>query len=76
VEPLYRRLGETARQEHLLEYERLAREQAGEGAVVVLTGRGPIYYLRLVHALHGVARRLTYRAPEAGEVHIFCHTSR
>jgi len=77
VEALYRRLGETARQEHLPEYERQAREQAGEGNDVVLTGRGPIWlYLRLAHTLHGVARTLAYRAPEAGEVRIFNHTSR
>lgn len=77
VEALYRRLRETARQEHLPEYERLAREQAGEGRDVVLTGRGPIWlYLRLAHTLHGVARTLTYRAPEAGEVRIFDHASR
>jgi CRISPR-associated Csx3 family protein len=44
---------------------------------VVLTGRGPIWlYLRLAHALHGVARTLTYRAPEAGDVLVFDHTSR
>lgn len=77
VEALYRRLGETARQEHLPEYERMARKLAGEGADVVLTGRGPIWlYLRLAHALHGTARTLAYRAPEAGEVSIFDHTSR
>ena len=77
VEALYRRFGDTARQEHLAEYERLALEQAGEGRDVVLTGRGPIWlYLRLAHALHGVARTLAYRSPEAGEVPVFDHRSR
>lgn len=77
VEALYRALGETARQEHLPEYERRAVETAGEGTDVLLTGRGPIWlYLRLAHALHGVARTLAYRSPEAGEVLVFDHTSR
>lgn len=76
VEALFRERGETALQEHLAAYERAALRQAGEGADVVLTGRGPIWlYLRLAHALHGVARSLAYRAPEAGEVRIFDHTS-
>ena len=60
VARLYGADGETARQERLAEYERCARELAGEGRHVVLTGRGPIWlYLRLAHALHGVARSLT-----------------
>lgn len=77
VAELYRADGENARQERLAEYERRARELAGEGRHVVLTGRGPIWlYLRLAHALHGVVRTLTYRAPEAGDVLVFDHTSR
>ncbi len=77
VEALYRTLGETARQEHLADYERQAQEKAGEGSDVVLTGRGPIWlYLRLAHVLHGVARTLAYRSPEAGEVLVFDHSSR
>ena len=76
VAELYRPDGENARQERLVEYERRARELAGEGRDVVLTGRGPIWlYLRLAHALHGVVRTLTYRAPEAGDVLVFDHTS-
>ena len=76
VEALYRAVGETARLEHLPRYESRARELAGLGRDVVLTGRGPIWlYLRLAHALHGVARTLTYRAPEAGDVLVFDHTS-
>ena len=73
VAELYRADGETARQE----LERRTLELAGEGRKIVLTGRGPIWlYLRLAHALHGVARTLTYRAPEAGDVLVFDHTSR
>ena len=77
VEPLWRQHGDTARQELLPEYERAARQQVGPGADVVLTGRGPIWlYLRLAHALHGSARTLAYRSPEAGDIPIFDHTSR
>jgi CRISPR-associated Csx3 family protein len=77
VEALYRSFGDTARLEHLPHYEASARELAGEAGHVVLTGRGPIWlYLRLAHTLHGVARTLTYRAPEAGDVLVFDHTSR
>jgi hypothetical protein len=77
VEALYRAHGDTALQRHLPDYERAALARAGHGADVVLTGRGPVWlYLRLAHALHGVARRLVYRAPEAGDVPIFDHRSR
>lgn len=77
LEALYRARGDTALQVHLPAYEAAVLEQAGAGRDVVLTGRGPIWlYLRLAHALHGTARSLTYRAPEAGAVVIFDHTSR
>lgn len=77
VEALYRATGPAALQVHLPAYEHAVRAQAGAGRDIVLTGRGPIWlYLRLAHALHGTARSLTYRAPEAGEVLIFDHTSR
>ena len=77
VEAIYRAHGDTALQRHLPEYERAALEQAGHAADVVLTGRGPVWlYLRLAHALHGVARRLVYRSPEAGDVLVFDHRSR
>lgn len=77
VESLYRSVGETALQRHLPEYEQAALRLAGQGRDVLLTGRGPIWlYLRLAHALHGSARSLTYRAPEAGDVLIFDHRSR
>jgi hypothetical protein len=77
VEAIYRAHGDTALQRLLPEYEHAAVAQAGEGADVVLTGRGPVWlYLRLAHALHGVARSLVYRAPEAGDVPVFDHRSR
>jgi CRISPR-associated Csx3 family protein len=77
VGSLYGRSGETALQHRLGEYEQAALELAGQGRDVVLTGRGPIWlYLRIAHALHGTTRTLTYRAPEAGDVRIFDHTSR
>lgn len=48
---------------------------AGEGNEVVLTGQGPIWlYLKIAHALHGVARKLTYRSPVTGDVVIFDHS--
>lgn len=77
IAALYQAHGDPARLENLPAYEAAARELAGHGRDVVLTGRGPIWlYLRLAHALHGVARTLTYRAPEAGDVLVFDHTSR
>jgi CRISPR-associated Csx3 family protein len=77
VEQIYRAFGDNARQEHLPDYEHRALALGGEGSEVVLTGRGPIWlYLRLAHALHGVARSLSYRSPEAGDVLVFDHTSR
>lgn len=77
VETIFTAFGSTALLTHLPEYERVALREAGEGRDVVLTGRGPIWlYLRLAHALHGAVRKLSYRAPEAGEVLIFDHTSR
>jgi len=51
-----------------------AKELAGEGNEVVLTGQGPIWlYLKIAHALHGKARKLIYRSPAAGDVVIFDH---
>lgn len=51
-----------------------AKELAGEGNEVVLTGQGPIWlYLKIAHALHGKARKLIYRSPASGDVVIFDH---
>lgn len=48
---------------------------AGQGNDVVLTGQGPIWlYLKMAHALHGVARRLIYRSPVAGDLVVFDHS--
>jgi hypothetical protein len=77
VEALYRRHGDTARLELLERYEREALELAGRGAHVLLTGRAPIWlYLRLAHALHGVARRLTYENGPGDRIEIFDHPVR
>lgn len=55
-------------------YEAKARELAGEGNDVVLTGPGPVWlYLRLAHALHGRAKSLSYDSPVTGPVEIFDH---
>ena len=67
----------TARLEDLPQYLDRARELAGEGNEVVLTGQAPIWlYLAVAHALHGKARRLLYDSPVTGEVCIFDHTPR
>lgn len=55
-------------------YVAKAKELAGEGNEVVLTGQGPIWlYLKIAHALHGKARELIYRSPASGDVVIFDH---
>ena len=49
---------------------------AGVGNRVNLTGSAPIWmYLKIAHALHGKAKRLTYSAPGQGieELEIFNH---
>ena len=66
----------TAKLSHLADYEARALGAAGHGNVVVLTGRAPVWlYLKVAHALHGVARRLVYRAPALrdAEVVVFDH---
>ena len=65
---------DTAKLDHLQAYEQAALSQAGEGQAVVLTGAAPVWlYLRIAHALHGKAKRLTYRSPVTGDVIIFDH---
>lgn len=55
-------------------YVRRAKEQAGEGQDVVLTGKAPVWlYLAVAHALHGKAKRLFYRSPVTGDILIFDH---
>lgn len=56
-------------------YIKKAKEAAGEGNEVILTGQGPIWlYLKICHALHGVARKLKYRSPVVGDIVIFDHS--
>jgi CRISPR-associated Csx3 family protein len=73
VETLYAETG-AAKLARLGEYEKKARELAGVGNEVVLTGQGPIWlYLRIAHALHGKAVKLTYNSPVTGDVVVFDH---
>ena len=66
---------ETAKLSDLNSYIQKAKELAGEGNEVVLTGAAPIWlYLKIVHALHGKARKLIYRSPVTGDVVIFDHS--
>jgi len=66
---------DTARLAELDSYLQKARDLAGEGNDVILTGAGPVWlYLKLAHALHGKARRLIYRSPVTGDVVIFDHS--
>ena len=56
-------------------YIERALAMAGEGNDVTLTGRAPVWlYLALAHALHGVAKKLTYTSPVTGDVIIFDHS--
>jgi len=56
-------------------YIQKAKDLAGEGAEVILTGAGPIWlYLKVAHALHGKVRKLIYRSPVTGDVVIFDHS--
>ena len=65
----------TAKLAELDSYTQKAKELAGEGNDVVLTGAGPVWlYLKIAHALHGEARSLVYRSPVTGDVVIFNHS--
>jgi CRISPR-associated Csx3 family protein len=65
---------ETAKLTELQGYIQKALAIAGEGNVVVLTGRAPVWlYLAVAHALHGKAKKLIYRSPVTGDVVIFDH---
>ncbi|MCS6783386.1 MAG: hypothetical protein NZ482_09475, partial [Gloeomargarita sp. SKYG98] len=64
----------TAKLEALPDYIARAKELAGQGKDVILTGQAPIWmYLAIAHGLHGVARRLCYDSPVTGRVLIFDH---
>lgn len=66
---------DTAKLTDLDSYIQKARELAGEGNDVVLTGAAPVWlYLKIAHALHGKARKLIYRSPVTGDVVIFDHS--
>ncbi len=74
---LKRLYGEVAKIDDLPFYLELAKQLAGEGNDVVLTGQAPIWlYLAVAHALHGKARHLLYKSPTTGEVLIFDHSAR
>jgi hypothetical protein len=65
---------ETAKLGDLPSYVERARAAAGEGNDVILTGQAPVWlYLKVAHALHGRARKLTYSSPVTGDVVIFDH---
>ncbi|MCX7969396.1 MAG: CRISPR-associated DxTHG motif protein, partial [Armatimonadetes bacterium] len=69
--------GEVAKLDELTSYLERAKELAGEGNEVVLTGQAPVWlYLAVAHALHGKAKRLLYTSPTTGEVLIFDHSAR
>ncbi len=66
---------ETAKLFELDSYLQKAKELAGEGNEVVLTGAAPVWlYLKVAHALHGKAKKLIYRSPVTGEIVIFDHS--
>ena len=71
VKQLY---GDVAKLDQLPAYLAKAKELAGTGNDVTLTGQGPVWlYLAVAHELHGVARSLTYESPVTGPVRIFNH---
>lgn len=56
-------------------YVAKAEQVAGQGKEIVLTGKAPVWlYLKIAHALHGKARKLSYSSPVTGEVVIFDHS--
>jgi CRISPR-associated Csx3 family protein len=74
TEELYKKTG-NAKLSEIDTYIEQAKQLAGEGNDVVLTGAGPIWlYLKIAHALHGKARKLIYRSPVTGDVVIFDHS--
>ncbi len=67
----------TAKLADLPAYEERAKELVPPGSDVTLTGHAPVWlYLRIAHALHGIARSLTYDSPVTGPVTIFNHNPR
>jgi hypothetical protein len=75
VSTLYASTG-TAKLADLPAYEQAAKSTVPPGADVTLTGPGPVWlYLKVGHALHGRARRLSYDSPVTGPVLVFDHSS-
>ncbi len=76
IEDIYKEGGrEQAKLSQIYEYIQKARELAGEGNDITLTGAAPVWlYLKIAHALHGKARKLIYRSPVTGDVVIFDHS--
>jgi hypothetical protein len=71
---LHMLFGERAKLSDLDTYIQKAKEFAGEGNDIVLTGQAPVWlYLKVSHALHGKVRKLIYRSPVTGDVVIFDH---
>lgn len=65
----------TAKLSELDSYIQKAKDLAGEGNEIILTGAAPVWlYLKIAHALHGKARKLIYRSPVTGDVVIFDHS--
>lgn len=65
----------TAKLSELDSYIKKAKELAGKGNDVILTGQAPVWlYLKISHALHGKVRKLIYRSPVTGDVVIFDHS--
>jgi len=66
---------DTAKLSELDKYIQKAKELAGEGNNIILTGSAPVWlYLAVAHALHGKAKKLIYRSPVTRDVLIFDHS--
>lgn len=73
ISELYKETG-TAKLSLLDDYVAKAVAMAGEGNHILLTGAGPVWlYLKIAHALHGKALRLSYSSPVTGEVVVYDH---
>lgn len=65
---------DTAKLSELSSYISHAKELAGDGNDVTLTGPAPVWlYLKIAHALHGKAKKLIYHSPVTGDLEIFNH---
>lgn len=65
---------DTAKLSDLPLYTKKALDLAGDGNLIILTGKAPVWlYLTVAHALHGKAKKLSYRSPVTGDVVIFDH---